>query len=188
MQTKRAHTCVVAILLVFVAVGAFAQTNEPAQAPSRVELFGGYTYQRLNSASGGGAGLNGWAADMQTNVKRSFALATSFSGAYGNQLGADLHLYTFLAGPRFVHRTERANFFAHALLGGARLSASAAGVGDNSTSFATALGGGVDVKLTRRMAVRVFETDYLLTRLAGNTQNNFRLSSGIVVRFGGPQR
>lgn len=187
MQTKRAQTCVVAILI-FVAVGAFAQTNESAQATSRVELFGGYSYQRLNSTSGGGTGLNGWAADMQTNVKRSFALATSFSGAYGNQSGADLQLYTFLAGPRLVHRTERANFFVHALLGGARLNASALGVGDNSTSFATALGGGVDVKLTRRTAVRVFQTDYLLTRLAGNTQHNFRLSSGIVIRLGGSQQ
>jgi hypothetical protein len=191
MRTRRTQTYVTVILLFLLAVGArdaFAQMSDVPQAPSRVELFGGYSYQRVNSAFGSGTGLNGWAADMQTNVKRSFSLATAFSGAYGNQLGAHLQLYTFLAGPRLVHRTKRANMFIHALMGGARMNARAAGVGDNSTAFSTALGGGMDVRLTRRMAMRVFQTDYMLTRLGGNTQHNFRLSSGIVIRFGGSPR
>lgn len=142
MQTKRTQIFATAAMLILLAVGtpkAFAQTSGDTPAPSRIDLFGGYSYQRLNSASGSGVGVNGWAADMQTNVTRSFALATSFSGVYGSQSGANLQLYTFLAGPRLVHRTERANFFAHALLGGARMNASAAGVADNSMSFASAL-------------------------------------------------
>jgi Outer membrane protein beta-barrel domain len=190
MGTQRTQACVTALLLVVLAAGtrgAFAQTSADAQASSSVELFGGYSYQRLNSAGGNGTGLNGWAADMQANVKRSFALATSFSGAYGEELGANLQLYTFLAGPRLVCRSKRDSFFVHALIGGARLNASAARVGDNRTSFAAALGGGVDVKLTRHTAVRVFQADYLLTRLAGRTQNDFRVSTGIVIRLGGPR-
>ena len=187
MQTKRAQIRTAAILVIMLAIGtqgAFAQTPKTSETPARVELFGGYSYLRLNAASGGSAGLNGWAADTQVNVNRRFAVAASVNGAYGNQSGADLRLYTFLAGPRLSYRTGRANLFVHALAGAARLGASAAGVEDNATSFAAALGGGVDVKLSRRLAVRVFQTDYLLTKLAENTQHNFRLSSGIVIRLG----
>ena len=184
---KRTLTFGVAVLIAVLAVGAgvaLAQAPALEPVPGRVDVFGGYSYQRLNSASGSGTNLNGWAAEAQTNIKSSFALVAAFSGAYGSQLGADLQLYTFLAGPRLIYRKGRANIFAHALLGGANLNATAGGVGDNSSGFATALGGGVDVHLTHRAAVRLFQTDYLLTRIAGNTQNNFRLSAGLVFHAG----
>ena len=48
-----------------------------------------------------------------------------------------------------------------------------------------ALGAGVDVRVKPRIAVRVIQTDYLLSRLAGNTQNNLRLSTGLVFRLAG---
>ena len=48
-------------------------------------------------------------------------------------------------------------------------------------------GGGHDLELNRRFAVRVFQTDYFLSLLPNRTtdhQNNFRFSAGLVVRFG----
>jgi hypothetical protein len=191
VETNRTHTWIVVVLLMLFAGGALdalAQVPAGGKELPPIDLFGGYSYQRLNSTYGRDAALNGWATDAQVNVNRSFALATSFSGGYGNQLGADLRLYTFLAGPRLTYRGNGANVFAHALLGGARLNASAAGIPDTSTSFAAVVGGGVDLKLSRCTAVRLFQTDYLVTRLAGNTQHNFRFSTGIVLRLGGRQR
>ena len=47
-----------------------------------------------------------------------------------------------------------------------------------------AMGGGLDVKLTRSLAFRVLQADYLLTRFGGVTQNNARLTTGLVYRFG----
>jgi hypothetical protein len=44
-------------------------------------------------------------------------------------------------------------------------------------------GGGVDVNLNRRLAVR-FQGDYLMTRFLDLRQDNLQFSSGLVVRFG----
>jgi hypothetical protein len=148
---------------------------------ARVDLFGGYSHQTLNSSSGGGPGANGWAADMQANFGSSFSLVTAFSGVSGSQFGADLKLHSFLMGPRLTFRTRRGNIFVHTLVGGALLKASAAGVEDQSSGLATAMGGGVDVRLKRRISFRV-QTDYLMTEIAQKTQNNIRFSTGLVYR------
>ena len=47
-----------------------------------------------------------------------------------------------------------------------------------------AAGGGLDVKWTDRISVRLVQADYLGTRYGDATQNNFRLSAGIVFHFG----
>ena len=184
MLTRRTHICAVAIALTFGAAGALAQATSTSHTPARIELSGGYAYQRLNSASGGGVDLHGWTSEMHVNVKGPFAIAGTVGGGYGSQDGADLQLYSFLVGPRFVYRTNRVNLFAHTLVGGARLNASAGGVDDSSTSFAAAIGGGADLRLTPRVSWRMCQADYLLTRFADRSQNNLKLSTGIVIRFG----
>ena len=50
------------------------------------------------------------------------------------------------------------------------------------------VGGGLDYKLTDHFAVRPVKVDYLMTRFSetgtgANTQNNLRVSTGIVFRF-----
>jgi len=69
--------------------------------------------------------------------------------------------------------------FAEALFGAGHVSTN--GVGSDS-SFATALGGGLDYRIIRPIAWR-FQGDYVQTRFFGNTQNNVRISTGIVLRF-----
>jgi opacity protein-like surface antigen len=54
-------------------------------------------------------------------------------------------------------------------------------------AFAWAVGGGVDVNVNDRFAFRLFQADYLNTRVdgfSGKPVNNFRLSTGVVFRFG----
>lgn len=46
--------------------------------------------------------------------------------------------------------------------------------------FAMGLGGGVDVTLNRHMAVRVIQIDYIGAFPDNNTDNNLRLSTGLV--------
>jgi opacity protein-like surface antigen len=50
------------------------------------------------------------------------------------------------------------------------------------TTFAMAVGGGLDYKIIRPIAAR-FQADYIQTRFFGTNQNNIRLSTGIVLRF-----
>jgi len=69
--------------------------------------------------------------------------------------------------------------FVEGLFGGAHVNANGGG---SDTSFATALGGGLDYKIIRPLAWR-FQGDYVQTRFFGTTQSNVRLSTGIVFRF-----
>ena len=52
----------------------------------------------------------------------------------------------------------------------------------SDTSFATAVGGGLDFKLIKLVAWR-FQGDYVHSHLLNAAQNNVRLSTGIVLRF-----
>jgi opacity protein-like surface antigen len=53
---------------------------------------------------------------------------------------------------------------------------------DDATSFAMSLGGGLDVRVNKRIAVRVIQADYTPTFFGSGRQDNFRISTGIVFR------
>jgi opacity protein-like surface antigen len=110
-------------------------------------------------------------------------------------------LYTFTAGPRFSARSDRVTGYGHVLAGAARyrqdLDFSVSYIPEpdplisatfKQTRFAAIFGGGIDVKVTDRVAVRVVEVDYLLTRFeepdTSRVQSGLRLSTGIVFSFG----
>ena len=110
-------------------------------------------------------------------------------------------LYTFTAGPRFSARSDRVTGYGHVLAGAARyrqelvFSLSYIPEPDplitatfKQTRFAALFGGGIDVKVSDRIAVRVVEVDYLLTRFeepdTSRIQSGLRLSAGIVFSFG----
>jgi hypothetical protein len=54
-------------------------------------------------------------------------------------------------------------------------------------NFAMTAGGGIDIKLTKLIAIRPVQAEYFLTKIPdglNNRQDNFRFSAGIVFRFG----
>jgi Outer membrane protein beta-barrel domain/Bacterial Ig domain len=99
---------------------------------------------------------------------------------------------TYLFGPRLnLRRFDHFVPFAEALFGGAHGSPEL--TGDNSqTAFALVVGGGVDVVLSKDFSWRFFEADYMMTSYSGSQlaasarQNNFRIGSGLVVRWDYP--
>jgi peptidoglycan-associated lipoprotein len=111
-------------------------------------------------------------------------ITADFSGNYGTPSGVTARLYTFMFGPsvRFPN-TSRVTPFAHALFGGGRFSASAAGLSGSETDFTWAAGGGFDVGVSQHFGVRLAQADFLQTRVAGQSQNHFRYSAGIVLKF-----
>jgi opacity protein-like surface antigen len=115
-------------------------------------------------------------------------VTADFSGSYGTPsvlgVGVKTNFYTFLFGPTVrVPNSSRLTPFAHVLFGGGRISGSAFGVSVSSTDFTWAAGGGVDVNLSRNFAIRLGQADFLQSRVAGSSQNNFRYSTGIVLKF-----
>ena len=176
----------------------------PSRAQS-VELFGGYSFVRapvtfsqtpqgacvitgcVTTTTTRNLNLNGWAVGGAFKVLGPLALAADYSDTSGSFQGAHTHFRTYLVGPQ-LRFPGPISPFAHFLVGGAHESTTSA-VGPITTSsptqnaFATALGGGLDLKLLPRLSVRPIQVDYLLTHFNSKTQNQFRYSAGIVVRF-----
>lgn len=70
------------------------------------------------------------------------------------------------------------------LLGATHAGGGVAGVGDGSYQFARPIGGGIDVPLSSRFALRIVPVDYYLTTFANSTndhQNNLLVGAGSVV-------
>jgi hypothetical protein len=51
------------------------------------------------------------------------------------------------------------------------------------SAFALALGGGIDAKVRSSVWVRLIQLDDLVTRFQSGTQNQPRISAGVVIRF-----
>jgi len=73
--------------------------------------------------------------------------------------------------------------FVHLLGGGVHTSAEAQGASSTDTNAAWAVGGGIDLSLGPLFSIRPAQVDYLQTRIGGDSQNNFRYSAGVVLKF-----
>jgi len=147
-----------------------------AQESDKVELFGGYTYERFNGSPN--SNLNGWELSGQYKFNDWLGGVADFDGHYGSPAGPSASVHTFLFGPQ-VSWPARVSPFAHVLIGGAHFSAG----GASDTSFSTAIGAGIDTKIVGGVYWRIIQGDYVMTRFFNSRQDNGRLSTGIVFRF-----
>ncbi len=191
-----------------------AQTNG---GMPRFELFVGYSYIRAVPSLAAGnrmVWLSGGSTSLAVNLTRHFGMVADFGAFRDSQLRlgginpaiiADSKgkAFTYLFGPRItLGNRERVAPFVQALFGGIHASAVTVAAGcsgpgctplPSETKFAMALGGGLDVRLRRHLAIRVIQAEYLMTKFsdldsgANGTQNDVRLSTGLVFRFGYPR-
>jgi opacity protein-like surface antigen len=99
-------------------------------------------------------------------------------------------LSTYLFGPRVsYHRFGRVTPFGEVLFGVAHTGTELLGTTNSQNAFAMTVGGGIDYRVNSRFSIRPAKVDYLLTRFNefgipnAQTQNNLRVSTGIVFRF-----
>jgi outer membrane protein OmpA-like peptidoglycan-associated protein len=196
---------------------ATTKWHETRDTTPKVEWFLGYSFWRAmpTSTSNRMGYLHGGSTSLAYNFNRYFGLVADFGGFDDSKLtllspagdktvNSGGSAYTYLAGPRFSYRKhERFTPFIQGLAGGVHASsvmisgctggASCTPLGTENT-FAAMFGTGLDIKVSRHVALRLIEGDFLLTHFAdpvstgGPTrgwQNNVRLTSGIVFRFGG---
>ncbi len=170
-------------LILFAAVPAVAQDNPKG------EVAGNYTYIRLDSGgSGNNLNCHGGGGSAAWNLNSYFGVVGEFAGCKvtGLASGVSAHAISYLFGPRLTYRGHSSlEPFGEFLFGGAHTSASAGGTTVTDSAFAMALGGGVDYKATRSIALRLGQFDYFYTKFGNTHQNNFRLQAGVVFRFGG---
>ena len=180
---------VVCLLAVF-SITAIAS----AQDTPKLDVFVGYSYFRDNPSTSGVSSFNlhGGSASVAYNANGWLSGVADFGGYHANNIlgtGVDGTLSTYLFGPRISYRRhERITPFAQTLFGVAHASGSGFGASGTSNAFAASLGGGVDVKLFHRLSFRAAQVEYLLTRFpetttSRETQNNLRVSTGVVFHF-----
>lgn len=105
---------------------------------------------------------------------------------------------TMSAGPRFIWRSDTANFFLHSLLSYNHLGVS--GLNNGSSGIGAVLGGGLELPLTKSFAWRVFGLDYVWARhnyadyaapefpnLRRAELEGIRLRTGVVFSWGGEE-
>ncbi len=192
-------------------------SNRPNFGTPKAELFLGYSYLRAVPAPADGnrmMWLNGGSTSIAYNFNRYLGIVGDFGGFDDSEIrlagtGANPTstvdssgtAYTYLFGPRLSFRNhERITPFVQVLFGGIHasevtLSSGCTGAGCTvlpaENSFAMTAGGGLDLKVSHHLAIRMIQAEYLMTGFdnsstgASATQNDMRLSSGIVFRLGG---
>jgi|SRR5208283_401411 len=163
--------------------------------------------QSFNCAGGGGT--------LAVNFSSLIGFAADLGGCkyFGQTIPAPISsningtAFTFLFGPRLTFRSKSPfQPFAELNFGGMRIGISCEnnpsnctdnfGTGSRSkTAFAMTVGGGFDIKLSKKLSLRPVQAEYLYTRFGNdcnltvctfnNNQNSFRLKSGIVINWGG---
>jgi hypothetical protein len=157
-------------LCLLVSVSAHAQS---------VNVFGGYSYLRFRGTPAGN--FNGWHFAGEYKFKRFHHLLGAVgdvSGDYGSPTNVSSSVRTYMVGPQ-VSYSWKISPFAHALVGAGHFSQGSFG----STSLSEGYGAGVDTKIFPRISWRILEGDVIHTHFFGTTQNDLRLSTGIVIHF-----
>ncbi|MGB7282689.1 MAG: hypothetical protein WBE13_10540 [Candidatus Acidiferrum sp.] len=158
-----------------------------------IELYGGFSFARLGGTSSGnnlaGAiGSFGWNPKPWLQVVADTSYSLESSGTTKNVLYGNHY------GPRFFHRVRSRwglTPFVEGLVGGSDEKTTVSGSGGYTASTGATLsykvGGGLDMHPSRHWDIRLFDVDYYRTSFgAGTPQNNYWISTGIVLRlFGG---
>jgi hypothetical protein len=160
-----------------------------------IELYGGFAFARMGSASTG-ANLVGGLGSFGWNPKPWLQVVADTSYSYESSGTTKNVLYGNHYGPRFFHRVRSRwglTPFVEGLVGGSDEKTTVSGAGGYTASTGATLsykvGGGLDMHPSRHWDVRLFDVDYYRTSFgAGTPQNNYWISTGVVLRlFGGAE-
>jgi hypothetical protein len=175
-----------------------------AQDLTKYEFDAAYEFRSYNVPYTSRLSLNGWGATINRTWTPRVSIIGDFTGTYRFQgSNGDTSLYSFAGGPRvYPFRHPKLALYVQGVFGGAYLRTSfpaqngflASSV--SSLSFSYSVGGGLEVKIKPRISIRLVEGDYEQTRFTSNYtsntsttttvphQNNYRISAGVIFRFG----
>ena len=176
-----------AILFVLCLLAAAAA----AQVPTAGYIYFGYS---LNHGSfdplADDATLHGWEASAEFRMVPHIGLVgdvaqqfgSSFSGITGTDV--DMRSEQYLFGPRASFRIGPVRPYVHFTIGAAHIHEEDRSVGfvDSDTSFAYAIGGGVDYRLAGPLSWRL-QLEQLNTNFFSDWQHNARFSTGLSFHF-----
>lgn len=181
------------VLVFALAIPAMAQDELP-----KFDLFGGYSYVRVNLQGSIHSNLNGASGAVGFYPSRHLGVVGDFGGYRlstltagsssplgSGSLGVSGNIITYLFGPRIRFGGEGLSPFVQALFGGAHssditcstsnaaCSSVTGGTGhllSSDNAFAMTLGGGIDIKVSHHFSVRG-QGEYLMTRFKDVTSS-----------------
>lgn len=170
-------------LLLLVSCLAFSQEY------SKTEAFGGFQYVNFDAFGIQRVNLMGWEGQGSYYFHKNLGITGDIAGAYGNpNVGGytnHIHSYSYNFGPTLRLSPSNTTPFIHALFGMTHTNVDSGAL--SQTSFSFALGGGFDAGITKSLALRVFQFDYMHTgydySLGNTSQSNVRLAAGVVYKF-----
>lgn len=175
--------CRVIVLGVAAALMACIAAPARAQGTSRGDIAITYTFERAQIPAAGTWNLPaGFAAAVAVKISETASVVGEFgmnsmNPEKGDEPGIRIGYRTFMGGVRFGTRGNIAPFV-QALAGGLMYYEGPA----SATSLGVELGGGVDVKVLPRLAVRL-QADYQYGRVFGVGTHHIRLGAGVAFAF-----
>jgi len=174
--------------------GAAAQTS--TSNSGHIELAATYAVNRANTTSANGFWMQGGSIEVGGYTRYHLGLVASFSGYHAGATPSrnPVSLVIPVFGPRFLwafHASAKHPLavFGHGLVGeahglGGSYPASGGAI-TSASSLAIQTGGGIDLVVSRHLAWRIAQADWLRTSLPNTStqvQNTLRLTTGIVLR------
>jgi hypothetical protein len=171
------------------------QDGDDRQAPPKLDVAVLYDSLLTNVVRANRFWMQGGSVQVDGRFWRGLGVEADVSGFHAqnaNNAGVGLDMVTTTFGPRYSWSPSHHGYalFGHALAGEANgfnsIFPGIGAVSSSANSLALQIGGGMDLPVKHRFLLRAFEADWLRTQLPNaysNTQNNFRVAAGVVVRF-----
>jgi outer membrane immunogenic protein len=183
------------VLCILLLAGTGLAQAQSTHGPSGDLAVTFISQRSLKADTGQNFWMEGGSAELGFNLLHGLGLAVGYTGTHTNSIGSSgvpLTLSVIALGPRYRwHADHRLSVYGESLFGYANGSDSAfpaaSGSVSTASSFAFQLNGGLDYRLSPRVAVRALDMGYLRTTLPNatdNVQNTIRLGAGLVFRFG----
>lgn len=187
-----------AIALIVSAVNGTAK----AQDTPKVEVYGTWSLMIADLDKFDDETIQGYGLGLQGNLNKWFGLVAEFTSNHGRSEGpfvvngrtingVDTRVNAMLFGPRISYRTKPVTVFGHYLVGPTNNKVDEdPGSSVSNTEFSQSFGGGIDINVTKRFAIRAGQFDYLsihsdlpLNNGGSSWYRNFRYQAGVVFKF-----
>ncbi len=170
-----------------------------ARDEPRLEAFGGYSWLTTSLLQDTGflqarKGLSGWNSSLSWNTTHNLGFVAEFSGFLGtpSQDGSSVRTryYSFLVGPKITHhnRSDKVEIFVHQLFGTSHATLASNTRSLTASGFSLAAGFGMDFVVRKHISLRPVQVDYAISQLAPHSQNQFRVSAGVLFRWSFTER
>ena len=147
------------------------------------DISGGFSYLKAN-LNGTSFNLPGGGGALTEYVNPWFGGRLEVNGYSGTEAGKSVSAQTVTYGPVFSYRRlEKVVPFGNFQIGAIHASTGYLGISESAFKFDMTGGGGLDININDRAAVRA-EGDYLMTRFLDLRQDNLRFSVSLVIHFG----